>query len=127
MMMGMNAMESLKDPNMVYLDISAGISGFILTMMLMNGYRSATYPPALLPLVFLVLISRLIVDFLYYNLVSKTHHFGGSNEEFMWSSLVWFAIAFLYMNTMRQPVPVPILYASSVLCMMAIARLTHWG
>ena len=125
--MEMNAMDSFKDPHMVYLDISAGISGFILTMMLMNGYRSARFPVGLFPLVFLVLISRLIVDLLYYNFVSKTYHFGGSNAEFIWSSFVWFILAFLYSKLTRRSIPIVILYASSVLCMMAIARLTHWG
>jgi hypothetical protein len=131
MMMKMNALESFQDPHMVYLDITAGIAGFVLTMMLLDGYKDFTLPPILIPLVFMALISRLVVDLFYYYVVSKKVAFGGSNLEFFMSSVIWFCLVVLYVALTKtnqfKVVQIPILYISSVLCMMAIARMTHWG
>ena len=129
--MEMNAMESFKDPHMVYLDVVAGISGLVLTMMLLNGYKNTRIPLVLVPLMLFVLISRLLVDLYYYYFVSRTLNFGGSNMEFILSSIIWFVLSFIYLNATKNKydghIPLALLYFSSVGCMMAIARLTHWG
>jgi hydrogenase-4 membrane subunit HyfE len=143
-MMHMTAMESLKDVNMIALDLVAGTTGLILFLLILNGIKNYTKTVtesgmSLIPLVFLVLISRIIIDFVYDKFVSKTNFFGGSNEEFIYSSLVWFVLAFVYVKfvtkknkvfgTTNTTIVYKLvgLYISTVIMMMATARLTHWG
>ena len=76
-------------------------------------------------MVLTVLISRVIVDFLYSYFVSSTEYFGGSNLEFIASSILYMVIVHFSLPhlTMIQHV---LLYASTLLVMMAIARVTRW-
>lgn len=142
--MKMNAMESLKDPSMLYLDLVAGFGGCVLFAVLQKGAKNVSvktftkapvsmYVDMLFSTV-LVLISRVIVDYSYYNLKSKTEYFGGSNEEFLYSSLVWLTLMSIYKKLMYPKKCMGMLmkevvlqYLSTFLVMLATARVTGWG
>ena len=124
-MMKMTAMESLMDPNMVYLDITAGIGGLILYNLVENGKTSFKFSNINWSLALVVLISRIIIDFSYSKLISDKDFFGGSNKEFIFSSLLFFAIIIgLFKLDMSKSIS---LYISTALVMFAVARVTHWG
>ena len=120
--MEMTASQSLRDPHMVYLDIAAGLGGLVL-YNLIEGNRK--FSKLDLKLVVIVLISRLIVDFIYSVMISDTDSFGGSNMEFIASSVLWFVIITSFMSVKREKAFT--MYGSTVLVMLAVARITHWG
>lgn len=143
-MMSMNAMESLKDLKMVGLDLVSGLGGCVLYGMVKKGLDNMSTKDftnasksAYIDMVystFLVLVSRVIVDFLYYHLQSKTNRFGGTNLEFILSSIVWLLLMFSYKKTMYPLLTtaslvndVVIQYLATFLVMLATARLTGWG
>ena len=124
-MMKMTAMESLKDPHMLYLDIASGLGGLVLYNLVENGKASFKFSNINWKLALVVLISRIIIDFSYSKLISDTDSFGGSNSEFIYSSLLFFAIIFgLFKLGMNKSIT---LYVSTALVMFAVARVTHWG
>lgn len=45
-MMEMTAIESLKDPNMLYLDIVSGLGGIILFVALLHGVNNYNCSPS---------------------------------------------------------------------------------
>ena len=118
--MKMTAMESLMDPHMIYLDLAAGIGGLVLYNMIGGPFKLSNVDWKLAGV---VLLSRLLIDFGYSKLVSEKDFFGGSNQEFILSSLMWFSIMFFIMKTKNTTS----LYLSTVLVMFAVARATHWG
>lgn len=122
-MMKMTAVQSLKDPHMLYLDVVSGIGGLVLYNLIRDGKASFRVSKIDWKLILVVLISRVIVDFSYSRLVSRTAFFGGSNNEFIFSSLVFIAIT-TYLMGMNKSMT---LYASTALVMFAVARATHWG
>ncbi len=124
-MMQMTAMESLKDSNMVYLDLAAGFGGLILFNLIEKGKLSFSFSKINWNLAIAVLVSRIIVDFSYHTFISNTDFFGGSNKEFILSSLVFIALlmgVFKLDQSKTQS-----LYLSTALVMFAVARATHWG
>ena len=125
----MNAMESLKDKKMLYLDILSGISGLVLFFLIKNGMNNFKFEKCLIPVIFAVILARVIVDAIYHYAVSKTKTFGGSNSEFLWSSLLWFlmVIPFLHLCKHGGIKNSIILYICTLISMMAIARVTKWG
>lgn len=123
----MTAMQSLKDMNMIYLDLVAGLGGFALSHMLHNGVDSFSLNKVQWMPVLAVLGSRLVVDFLYHHMVSKSAKFGGSGMEFLLSSLVWYAVMTFVLMPNKSNKRKMVLYASTVLVMMATARVTRWG
>ena len=128
-MMKMNAMESLKDKNMLYLDLLSGITGLILFFLIKNGMNNFSFEKCLIPIIFAVILARVVVDAVYYYTVSKTESFGGSNGEFLWSSLLWFLMVVPYImyfcnGGVKNSV---ILYTCTFFSMMALARLTRWA
>ena len=124
-MMEMTALQSLKDPHMIYLDIAAGIGGVILYNLIEGDRKSFTISKINWKLVLVVLISRIVIDFGYHVLVSKTSNFGGSNNEFIFSSLLFLAIIVGIFNFKTDKAVS--LYLSTALTMFAVARITHWG
>lgn len=125
-MMKMSAMASLLDTKMFYLDVTAGITGVILYGMLQKGIKKYKFDARMVPAMAMVLLARVITDFLYHHFVSKSAMFGGSNAEFFYSSVVWLLLSFLFLQSFSMMDRV-VLYLSTVIMMMAIARLTHWG
>jgi len=142
--MQMNAMESLKDMNMLYLDLISGLGGCVLFSMVKKGTNNITTKTFMntptkvyVDIVFstvLVLISRIIVDFSYYHLKSKTENFGGSNKEFLYSSLVWLALMSVYKKLMYPKKSTVVLmkdivlqYLVTFLVMLSTAKVTGWG
>lgn len=127
-MMHMTAIQSFNDVNMVKLDLFAGILGLLLFTNLKGAPRMHS---GLFPLVFFVLGARLIVDYIYHTAVSATNMFGGSTEEFVYSSIVWVALVYFYLRAMGGVLllsaDIAALYMTSVLAMMAIAKVTGWG
>ena len=124
-MMKMTAEQSLKDPNMLYLDIVSGVGGLVLYNLIQNGKASFSVSNIDWKLIFVVLLSRIIVDYVYSMVVSQTAFFGGSNNEFIFSSLIFIAIhTYLIGMNVNDSMT---LYASTALVMFAVARLTHWG
>ena len=133
MVMQMNAMESLLDPGMFYLDVLSGISGVVLASMLYAcdlpqiGMHAGVVS-------MLVILSRGLVDAGYHYLVSPTDMFGGSVEQMIYSSLLW-VVLFIGLEVLMNKETVPleiakkvgIAYGSTLLFMMAIARITGWG
>lgn len=124
-MMSMTAMQSMLDANMVYLDVSAGIAGFVLFLQIVNCGRKTSYAQTHAFVALFILLARLLTDFIYHRAVSKTDFFGGSIREFGLSSLAWLAMMRTFTNMSLQDIG--ILYTTSVIMMFAIARLTHWG
>ena len=129
-MMQMTAMESLMDKNMLYLDLVSGVLGAMLSVVVVYGLDNYDY--RMVPFLFIlnVIIARVIVDFLYSKFVSSTEYFGGSNKEFIISSIVWFILAHLISKVSGYDYSVKymvIVYLSTLLIMLATARLTHWG
>jgi|GEM_PF-6235934 len=130
MVMTMTAMQSLKDPKMLYLDISAGVFGLILFNLVTHGQSKFDIKKYPLHLAAMVLVARVIVDFMYNTFVSKTDQYGGSNLEFFASSAMWFMIMYFMNKQMDHGLSmknIAVLYAMTLLAMFAIARLTHWG
>lgn len=66
------------------------------------------------------------VDYLYSTLVSKTAAFGGSLLEFGASSFMWLCIVSLVYPALTWKNKL-VMYLSTVVMMLAIARATHWG
>jgi hypothetical protein len=124
-MMKMNAMESLLDPGMFYLDITTGITSSLLNAALHKGIVNVTLADIQPVLVPLVLISRAVVDFLYYYFVSKKEHFGGSMLEFVLGGALWLVLVRLCVGLNLRDMA--ILFGSTLVMLLAIARLTHWG
>ena len=124
--MNMTAMESLMDPNMVYLDLLAGITGVVLSRLIVSGLSAFKFSNVYITIAFAVLISRIIVDYLYDALVSKSDAFGGSMLEFGASSIVWLCIVSLVYPSLTWKNKI-VLYLSTVVMMLAIARATRWG
>lgn len=122
----MTAMESLMCVNMVYLDIIAGLGGLVLATLINKGIGNFDFKKLLLRLVPLVLVSRIIVDYIYSKTVSEQEMFGGSNKEFIISSVVWLVLLKLVVPKQSNQHNV-VLYLSTVLVMLATARVTHWG
>jgi FlaA1/EpsC-like NDP-sugar epimerase len=124
--MKMTAMESLKDPNMAYLDLISGVGGATLAMLINNGVDNFNIQELSIRVVPLVLIARVIVDFLYSKLISETEQFGGSNLEIILSSIVWLVLVKLVVPDVTNK-QIAVLYLSTALVMLATARVTHWG
>ena len=124
--MKMNAMQSLYDKHMLYLDVVSGIGGVFFYVLIQNGLRNFKFSMISSVLILAmggVLLSRVAVDFLYSKFISATFAFGGSNQEFIYSSIAWF----LLMGTMFTFPKSVLLYLCTLLVMMATARVTHWG
>lgn len=125
--MKMTALESLMDKNMLYLDITSGVLGLFLAISLKDGLNHYHWY-----FVLAVIVARLIIDFVYHKFISETDMFGGSNLEFILSSIAWVVLFLIYNYINKEGKTVPmkeigILYLTTVLSMMAIARATHWG
>ena len=124
-MMKMNALESLMDPHMLYLDLSTGVLGSIIAQFIISGKDRFNIYNINLGLIFSILFARITTDFLYYNLVSKTYKFGGSISEFVFSIALWFILIFTMFK--MKIYNALITFSSMILSMFAIARLTGWG
>jgi hypothetical protein len=123
----MNAMESLQDKNMVYLDLLSGFIGALLFLVMESGYLNINWNwKTVIFGTLAVLVSRVIVDFIYYHTVSKTEKFGGTLKEFLISSAVWWVLAFIMLGDLSL-IEKFIMYAMTFWSMLAISRLTHWG
>lgn len=59
-----------------------------------NNFKLTSVP--LIPVI-AVLIARVVTDFLYDKFGHNPDSFGGSNMEFILSSVVWFALIFISM------------------------------
>ncbi len=122
-MMKMTAMDSLYDKHMLYLDLVSGLGGAALYALVQNGLQHFKVSAIPFKAVFGVLLARVIVDYFYGTFISGKSMFGGSNQEFLYSSIVWF----LLMSAMFSFPKSILLYGCTLLVMMATARLTHWG
>ena len=125
MVMTMTAMQSLLDSKMMYLDLVSGVGGVLLANELKRGPTNLC-----LCVAGLVLLSRVITDGLYHHLVSKTAKFGGSNLEFLASTVVWFLLVSVVKRQFKLNLSYKqtwVLFGSTMLVMMATARVTHWG
>ncbi len=122
----MTAMASLTNKNMAYLDLTAGLVGALLFNVVLNGIDNFSVDKKIVFIALAVLVARLVTDFAYDNLVSTTDMFGGSLLEFVASSAVWFVIIHYLLPdiTMKNKIA---LYSSTVVAMLAIARLTQWA
>jgi hypothetical protein len=116
---------------MIYLDVLAGITGLILSSLVIKGVDNFEFTKMNYYIVPVVLISRLIIDYIYHSFVSKTDFFGGSLNEFVFSSILWFVlIKFVLPLISTQSLSnnhILIIFAASVIMMFAIARVTNWG
>jgi len=125
----MNAMESIKDKNMLYLDLASGAAGLVLFNLVMNGiesFKADRYP---LYLAAFVLIARVVTDYSYHIGVSKTKVYGGTTLEFVGSSMTWFAMVWALSQCCLPSFKgkqIAVLYLSTVVSMMAISRVTGW-
>lgn len=119
----MNALESLLDKNMLYLDIVSGTAGSYLNSQLKTG---SMFDIIDVPM---VLISRGIVDYTYYLLISRTRQFGGSNLEFILSSLVWFGLMSLYKLYSKSTTysQIAVKFLMTFIVMLSVAKVTQWG
>ena len=126
-MMKMNAMESLKDKNMLYLDIVSGVLGVFLYVMLRDGYKNFKLDKKMLPYMLTIILSRVIVDFVYYHAVSKTEMFGGSTKELAISTVVWFAMVYMLSRGKMKPIEMGVLFACLSVVLLAVAKVTNWG
>jgi hypothetical protein len=124
-MMKMNALESLLDPHMIYLDITTGILGVIIAQLVIVGKNKFNIYNSSIYLLFSILIARIITDFLYYYLVSKTYSFGGSVSEFGYSIVMWFLLTGIMLKMSMNDTLLT--FFSMILTMFAIARVTGWG
>lgn len=119
----MNALESAMDPSMLYLDVLAGLLGSYLATQVKRGPSRILWS-----FVFLILVSRVIVDLVYYYGVSKRKAFGGTLQEMFWGLIVWILLACIIVTntsvTRRQACIVGI---SQVVILFAVARVTGWG
>ncbi len=137
MVMQMTAIQSMTDMNMVYLDVSAGVTGLILATLVLKGLDVFDYTKLNYVIIPMILIARLIVDFGYHTFVSQTDMFGGSLQEFILSIIVWgvlmkyvlpYVIKYFKLPFARPTdKEIAVILACSVIMMFAIARLTHWG
>ena len=129
-MMTMTAMESLTDLPMLYLDVTSGVLGLILFNLVTHGRNNFSVSKYPFHLAAMVLIARVVVDFLYHSLVSKTQAYGGTTLEFVAASATWFALMYFMNKGMGHGLSlqkIATLYATTLLAMFAIARVTHWG
>lgn len=126
-MMKMNALESLKDKKMLYLDVVSGVLGVVLFFMVKDGYKNFKFENKMVPLMTTILISRIIVDAVYYYAVSKTESFGGSTKELVISSVLWFVIVYMLSEGKMKPEEMVVLFICLSVVLLAVARLTHWG
>ena len=128
-MMSMTALESLKDKKMLYLDISAGALGLFTTYQMSCGNKLNINYLILLVIIF-ILISRIFVDFVAH-IITPESAFGGSNAEFLYSSLVYIIITSIFIKyndfDKQDTFMIPKLFLNSVVSMMGIARMTRWG
>ena len=122
----MTAMASLTNKNMAYLNLTAGLVGALLFNVVLNGIDNFSVDKKIVFIALAVLVARLVTDFAYDKLVSTTDMFGGSLLEFVASSAVWFVIIHYLLPdiTMKNKIA---LYSSTVVAMLAIARLTQWA
>ena len=117
--MQMNAMESLKDVNMIKMDL---LSGFLAEVLINYIFTDYKFNPLNMGL---ILASRSIVDTLYYYLISKTNAFGGSLLELSLSILIY-PLLFKMLNMGRNQM----LFMHgllNVIVLFAVARVTNWG
>jgi hypothetical protein len=122
-MMKMTAMDSLYDKPMLYLDLVSGVGGATLYALVQNGLKNFKITTIPFKAILGVLIARILVDYFYSTFISSKSIFGGSNQEFLYSSIVWF----LLMSVLFSFPQSILLYGCTLLVMMATARLTHWG
>jgi hypothetical protein len=121
----MNAMQSLLDKKMLYLDLVSGAGGAVLYEVMRRGVGQFQWKAVHWFAVVAVLLARVIADYGYSTLVSATRRFGGTNLEFGLSSAVWFALILGF--TRHNGKQALMLYGATLLVMMATARLTRWG
>ena len=106
----MSANQSIKDMNMMYLDVASGIGGLLLFTLIKYGPNELTARNSklinglVLPIVFFVLLARVFTDFI----VDKTKivdptTFGGSTEELMYSMVMWVVLVMLYTAIFLSP------------------------
>ena len=124
-MMKMTAMESLKDVNMMWLDLLAGLGGSYLTSMMTGGLKMELFD------VIAVLLARGIVDYAYAKGISETDKYGGTLKELFASSIMWFIIQYLHCSLLYgEKLKIQKLatkFCMTLLVMLAVARLTGWG
>ena len=123
MMVSMNAMQSLLDPGMLYLDILSGTFGSALANSSLK-HKNYGLGGVKMHDVVHVLIARIIVDYLFFTFVSKTKAFGGSMNEFLFSSALWFGTNLLLGGSVKDNL---VKFGTTFLVMLAIAKVTNWG
>jgi uncharacterized membrane protein len=115
--MKMTAMQSVKDQNMLILDLAAGALGSSMYYSMLYGvdnFQIAQIQPIDYGL---ILISRLIADIIYHNFVSKNNKFGGSIEELVASVVILFGILF-----QQKTVNIPTKIGTYLIALFAIDR-----
>jgi hypothetical protein len=117
--MHMNALESLKDEKMIYLDLLSGVLAEILMKFLIPEHK---FNPLNIGL---VLASRSIVDFLYYHIVSKTNAFGGTLLE-LGLSIPVFVLLFKTVNPNFSGSLMKV-GVVQIIVLFAMARVTGWA
>lgn len=130
MPMKMTAWDSVVSKDMIFLDLVSGIGGALLFIALRDGVKNFNIQKFQIVDIFAVVVARSVTDLGYHSLVSKTKNFGGSLEEFVISSIVWFLIKIANQLILKQPIDPTMLvtqYLITFLVMLATARLTHWG
>lgn len=132
--MKMNAMESLKDKKMLYLDIVSGLMGWLLYNALVKGLDKSQITSgdrtAIVVSILAVFVSRVIADYGYHSLVSKTKTFGGTHTEFLASAVVWLGLIYAYQYYKNKKIDVKSALtqlACTFIAMLAIAKLTGWA
>lgn len=122
----MTAMGSAMNKQMLYLDIISGLVGATLYLYLRHGIDNVKTQQITLVLaisVLLIFVSRVIVDLIYHNFISKTSKFGGSLNELLFSGLIWLiltSILFVVISNYEMK-DVLILALTNVISLFAIA------
>lgn len=116
----MTAMESIKDENMLILDLASGVAGLLVCKAMGGKLKGMKLDKKMVMVSLMVLVSRVLVDAAYHYLVSETDKFGGSDKELVLSSAVWFV---LMMGVMAyKPHDAVMLYLCTIVSMMAISK-----